>query len=134
MSRGALDTLQVSGLIPGTTIVTVSGTNRDEVDVDGDTAFEDGDNGSGIDEISESTVQTTFELTIRELVTVDFLLTDDDTPLVSGTSAYLTGDTLEVTVAGAQYDGSDGQLVIEDNGNWSLQIRTSATLTMVSTR
>ena len=122
VSRGALDTLQVSGLIPGTTIVTVSGTNRDEVDVDGDTAFEDGDNGSGIDEISESTVQTTFELTIRELVTVDFLLTDDDTPLVTGTSAYLTGDTLEVTVAGAQYDGSDGQLVIEDNGNWSLQI------------
>ena len=72
--------------------------------------------------ISETTVQTTFELTIRELVTVDALLTNDDTPLVTGTSAYTSGDTLNIAVAGEQYDGSDGHLLIEDNGNWSLQI------------
>ena len=46
VSRDALDTLQARGLIPGSTTVTVVGTNTDEVSFDSDIVLQDGEDDS----------------------------------------------------------------------------------------
>ena len=74
---------------------------------------------------------TTDELTIGTLAptvpTVDFLTTNDTTPVITGTADSV--DDLTVEVNGVVYTEGDGNLIDDTYGGWSLQIPDANALT-----
>lgn len=56
--------------------------------------------------------------------TVTRLSTSDTTPLVQGTVLIDSGDLLSVTIAGATYSESNGNLSIFVDGRWEVTIPT----------
>jgi len=80
------------------------------------------------------TVDTTIDelvvdLTAPVLPTVTSLLTNDATPIVSGTASVSAGDLLTVSVNGVLYTEGDGNLVDNGDGTWSLSIPAGDALT-----
>ena len=53
---------------------------------------------------------------------VTSLLTNDDTPLISGTAIVGSGETLSVEVNGVVYTVGDGNLIDNGDGSWDLTI------------
>jgi gliding motility-associated-like protein len=60
-------------------------------------------------------------LPVHIIPTVDSQLTNDNTPLITGTATVVNGETLQVTVNGLTYTAGDGKLTLTGT-NWSLQI------------
>ena len=56
------------------------------------------------------------------------LLTNDDTPVISGAAIVGTGETLSVEVNGVVYTDGDGHLVDNGDGTWDLTIPISDAL------
>ncbi len=128
LERAALSTLSATGPTATTATVTVSAINTDTDDIDGDSVIEDGNNGSGVDELDSAVYQDTFDLTIRDVPTVTTQTTNTGTPVISGTVAIATGESLEVTVNGVTYSTVGGELVINGDGTWDLTIPNSNTI------
>ena len=53
---------------------------------------------------------------------VTSLVTNDDTPLISGTAIVGSGETLSVEVNGVVYTVGDGNLIDNGDGSWDLTI------------
>ncbi|MFK7856334.1 MAG: choice-of-anchor L domain-containing protein, partial [Granulosicoccus sp.] len=53
---------------------------------------------------------------------VDALITNSTTPVITGTAVLAAGEQLSVTVNGTTYLEGQGQLVVDVNGNWTLTI------------
>jgi len=78
----ALPTLWATGPTVTSATVTVSGTNTDTDDLDGDSVIEDGNNGAGVDELDSAVYTDTFELSIRTVPTVTSQTTNTGTPVI----------------------------------------------------
>ena len=122
VDRAALAALSASNATAVSATVTVSGTNTDMHDLDGDSVIEDTNNGAGVDEVDTATYQDTFELVIRDLPTVVSQTANTGTPAISGTAIVGGTETLEVVVNGVSYTGGDGNLVANADGTWDLTI------------
>ncbi len=70
---------------------------------------------TGIDEL-------VIDLTVPVVPVVNTLTTNDTTPVISGTTSIVPGETLTVTVNGVTYTAGDGKLVVNTDGTWSLTI------------
>jgi len=66
--------------------------------------------------------ELTVDLTPPPIPTVTNLLTNNPTPVVSGTALSSVGDLLTVTVNGVTYTAGDGNLVDNGNGTWDLTL------------
>jgi hypothetical protein len=96
VDAAALAGLRATGTTALSQTITVSVTNIDSDDIDGDSVLEDGNNGSGADEISQQQSDTTFTLTINAY---------PESAAASGSTAY--GATGTVDLAAAVSDGDD---------------------------
>ncbi|MFY9151195.1 MAG: Ig-like domain-containing protein [Prolixibacteraceae bacterium] len=79
-----------------------------------------------------ATDATTNELTVditkpAPIPTVNALVTNDSTPVLTGTATVASGDVFTVTINNIVYTAGDGNLVLTGN-NWSLQIPASDVL------
>ncbi len=128
VDTAALASLQASGTNNVTATVTVSGTNIDTDDLDGDGVIEDSNNGAGVDELDIVTYQDTFELVLHDIPTVTSQVTNTGTPIISGTANVGTGETLSVLVNGITYTAGDGNLTDNGDGTWDLAIPGSDTI------
>ena len=128
VDRAALAGLTATGTAATVATITVSGTNTDTDDLDGDTVIEDTNNGAGVDELDTAIYQETFDLIIREVPTVTSQLANTGTPVISGTANTSADETLSVTVNGITYIAGDGNLVDNGDGTWDLIIPSANTI------
>jgi len=91
VDSAALASLEAIGSAATTATVTLSTSNTDTYDLDGDGVIEDGNNGSGADELDTVTYQETFELSIRDVPTVVSQIASTGTPIISGTAFVSMG-------------------------------------------
>jgi len=78
---------------------------------------------------SDATVgELTIDLTPPPIPTVSSQLTNNPTPIVSGTATVAAGDTLTVEVNGVVYSAGDGNLVDNGDGTWDLTIPATDSL------
>ena len=128
VNPAALATLSATGTTAITANVTVSGINTDTDDLDGDSVIEDGNNGSGADELDSAVYQDTFDITIRAVPTVTSQISTNGTPVISGTADIGSGETLSVSVNGITYTAGDGNLVNNGDGTWELTVPSTNTI------
>ncbi len=76
---------------------------------------------AGNNNTAATQVVTIFDNVSPVIPTVANLVTDDTTPLLTGTASVGVGETLSVTVNGITYTQGDGNLTVAGT-NWSLQI------------
>ena len=79
-------------------------------DAAGNTTSDIVTNGLSVDTVAPATPSSTAQIS------------NTDTPVVSGVAIVVSGETLTVTVNGVTYTQGDGDLVLNDNGNWELTI------------
>jgi len=66
--------------------------------------------------------ELTIDLTAPSAPSVVALLTNNVNPVLTGTAALATGDSLTITVDGTTYTAGDGNLVDNNDGTWTLSI------------
>jgi len=69
-----------------------------------------------------SSAELTVDLTAPVAPTVVSQVTNNTTPVISGTASVIPGDTLTVTVDGNTYTAGDGNLVDNGDGTWDLTV------------
>jgi len=69
-----------------------------------------------------SSAELTVDLTPPSIPTVDSLVSNSPTPVVTGTATIQAGDVLTVVVNGVSYTAGDGDLNDNGDGTWSLAI------------
>lgn len=66
--------------------------------------------------------ELTIDLTAPVAPTVNTLISNTGTPVLSGTTSTTPGETLAVSVNGTTYSAGDGSLVVNSDGTWNLTI------------
>ncbi|MEM7256069.1 MAG: Ig-like domain-containing protein, partial [Pseudomonadota bacterium] len=69
-----------------------------------------------------SSNELVIDTTAPIIPTVDTLVTNNPTPVLSGTTSTATGESLSVAVNGITYTEGDGNLVVNADGSWDLTI------------
>ncbi len=121
----ALSGLVATASTGATSTVTVSTINTDSDDIDQDTSIENGNNGQGVDEIDQQAFTSTFTLSVRELPTVDSVLTNNESPVITGTVTINPDEIFTVTVNNITYTNGDGNLETRADGTWTLTVPTN---------
>ena len=128
ISADAAENLFIVGQTAGIHTITVSTSNLDTNDIDADSVIENGNNGAGVDESDKITITDNFQLTIRDLPTVDSVLTNSGTPIITGSVTVSANEVFTVTVNSVLYTHGDGHLTLNNDGTWTLSVPSSNTL------
>ena len=88
--------------------------------------------GAGNTNSDSSAAELIIDLIPPPVPAVDFQLTNNATPVISGTAVIASGDTLNVTVNGITYTAGDSNLVNNGDGTWALTIPAANALTDAS--
>ncbi len=122
ISDSAIPTLQVISSSPTSATVTISATQEDQFDLDGNGVIDDFSNSVGADEFDVVQYSENFRIDVFDIPTVVSQSTNQQNPVITGTVVLVAGESFTVTVNGETYTNGDGNLVVNSNGTWVLTI------------